>query len=372
MAAAAFVAAACAPHSPAFDPAVVNGIEDYEPPSVSRRGGEAGFDTMIETMRSARAVVVGEAHDRFDHHLNQLAIIEGLHRAGANLAIGMEQFQQPFQDDLDDYIKGSIGTETMLIRTEYFERWRYDYRLYEPILTYAREHRIPVVALNVPTELTRKVAAGGLEALNDDEAARLPSLDRSDERYRRRLREVFDRHPDSARASSFENFYTVQLLWDEGMAARAAGYLNSHPNETMVVLAGQGHVEFGSGIPDRLRRRIQEDVVTVVPGGHGSKRDERADYILFSDPVQLPDKGMLGVTIDPRADGARIDGLRDDGAAKAAGVQIGDVITAVDGQSVGGLAELKARLWNKRPGDPAAVTIRRQAGATLQLKLTLR
>ena len=47
----------------------------------------------------------------------------------------------------------------MLKQTEYFTRWRFDYRLYRPILRFARDQGLPLVALNVPRELTERVAA---------------------------------------------------------------------------------------------------------------------------------------------------------------------------------------------------------------------
>ena len=53
------------------------------------------------------------------------------------LAIGLEMFQRPFQPHLDDYVAGRIGIDELLARTEYFDRWRYDARLYAPIFEFA-------------------------------------------------------------------------------------------------------------------------------------------------------------------------------------------------------------------------------------------
>lgn len=349
-----------------------NDIGAYELPSIIHEGRALDFESMIQAAVDARAVLIGETHDRLDHHLSQLEIIKHLHERRPGLAIGMEQFQQPFQRWLDEYIEGSIDTEAMLIGTEYYRRWKFDYRLYEPILSYARAHHIPVIALNLPEALTRKVAAGGLEALSPGQAAQVPEIDRSDQDYRKRLQEVFERHPAGEHRAWFENFYTAQLLWDEGMAARAAEYLHDHPGDLMVILAGRGHIEYGSGIPNRLARRIGGRVVTVVEDGHGGKGSGRADYILDSKPVGLPERGLIGVVIDADARSARVSRLMDKGAAKAAGVKIGDVITRIDDEPVADLAEVKTRLWNKLPGDPVRLTVSRSSDRTLTLDLTLR
>ena len=53
--------------------------------------------SLSETLAQNRVVFVGEMHDRYDHHLNQLAVLQALHQKNPNIAIGVEWFQQPFQ-----------------------------------------------------------------------------------------------------------------------------------------------------------------------------------------------------------------------------------------------------------------------------------
>jgi len=112
------------------------------------------LDQLAARVASDRVVFIGETHNRYDHHLNQLELIKRLHQADPQLVIGVEYFQQPFQQPVDDYIAGRIDETEFLRATEYFQRWGYDYRLYAPIFRYAREQRITVRALNVPTALS--------------------------------------------------------------------------------------------------------------------------------------------------------------------------------------------------------------------------
>ena len=51
--------------------------------------------------------------------------------------------------------------------------------------------------------------------------------------------------------------------------------------------------------------------------------------------------------------------VEDNGAAKAAGIQEGDVIVSIDGKKVTKMAELQEILANKRPGDTVKVGILR-------------
>jgi uncharacterized iron-regulated protein len=217
--------------------------------------GAFDLGSIVPALADKRVVFIGEIHNRYEHHLTQLEIIRQLHALHPRLAIAMEAFQQPFQRTLDAYIAGELSERELLRDSEYYQRWRFDFRHYAPILRFAREHQLPVIALNLPAELTRKAGQVGIEGLSAAEKAAIPdSIDRSDAAYEARLRDVFDQHPHRDN-QSFEKFLDVQLLWDEGMAERAARYLKAHPQDVLVVLAGGGHLAYGSGIPQRLRRR---------------------------------------------------------------------------------------------------------------------
>src|ERR1019366_3747554 len=99
------------------------------------------LDKLAAQLATKRVVFVGESHDRYDHHLNQLEIIRRLHQLDPSLAIGVEYFQQPFQPQVDDYIAGRTTEREFLRATEYYQGWGYDYRLYAPIFRFARELR---------------------------------------------------------------------------------------------------------------------------------------------------------------------------------------------------------------------------------------
>ncbi len=319
------------------------------------------MDRLIDAIADRRVVFVGESHDRYEDHLNQLAVIEGLHRRGKDLAIGMEFFQQPFQGALDAFIAGEIDEPELLRRTEYFDRWRFDYRLYRPILRFAREHGIPVIALNLETELTEMVGEGGIGSLSPEEQARVPAdMDREDPAYRERVKRVFDMHP-MREDKAFDHFLEVQLLWDEGMAERAARYLREHAQKTLVVLAGAGHVEYGQGIPQRVLRRIEVPAASLLNGSERDLDPQAADYLLYPRRVELPATGLLGVMLSKDfGAGARVQGFAEGSGAKAAGIQEGDQIVRVGDQPVSRYADIRIALIDSRPGQRLPVEVRRK------------
>lgn len=330
---------------------------------------------LVDKLKEKRVVFVGETHDRYEDHLDQLAVIVGLHAQGKDLAIGMEFFQQPYQAHLDAFVAGELSEKELLRRTQYFERWRFDYRLYRPILRFAREHGIPVIALNLESELTDKVGDGGIEALGDEERARLPAdIDRTDEAYRQRVKEVFDHHP-KGEEGNFERFLEVQLLWDEGMAERAAGYLREHPEKTLAILAGTGHLEYRQGIPQRLLRRVPAASAVVLSGTRYDADPKVADFLLYPRRVELPASGLLGVMLDTgsKGEGVAVRDFTAGSGAKAAGMEAGDRIVKVGEEPVASYSDIRLALIDSRPGQklPVEVWRGRLVGADERLTLAV-
>ena len=314
---------------------------------------------IMPLLAEKQVVYVGETHSSYAHHLIQLEIIRGIYRAHPDMAIGMEYFQWPFQQYLDQYVTGELDEKEMLRKSEYFQRWSYDYRLYRPILEFAREQGIPIVALNVPAELSKKVASGGIEALSEEERSRIPAeIDRSDESYRQRLLKVFDAHP-KREDSNFEYFLEAQLLWDEGMAQRAAEYLRQHPDRKLVMLAGNGHV-VSSGIPNRLERRLAVDSAIVVNDADSNIRSDMADYLLLPEERTLPPRGLMGAFLDDTDEGLMVNALEKQGPAETAGIKKGDRIVSINDELIGNLGDLRIALLDKGPGDPVRVEVIRK------------
>ena len=321
-------------------------------------------------LASKRVVFVGEIHNRYDHHLNQLEIIRLLRERDPNLAIGVEYFPRSVQPQLDDYIAGKTSEQEFLSGAEYFKNWGYDYRLYSPIFRYAREQHIPVRALNVPNELPSAVARVGINGLPEQQRKNLPrDREPADSAYRARLREAFQAHGPS-KPSDFEHFVEAQLVWDEGMAESAAAYLDANPSRRMVILVGAGHVEFGSGIPKRLGRRTHATYSIVLSSGEEAA-PHIADYFLLSEERKLPPAGVLGASLEDKNGECRIKSLSPGGAGEKAGLKKGDVLLAVDDQPVKAVADVRLVLWDKKPGDHERIKYRRKrAEREVEVELT--
>ena len=222
------------------------------------------FGQLIDRLLEADLVCVGETHDSDLHHRVQLQIIKGLFARDERLGVGLEMFQRPFQPALDRYARGEIGEDEFLKASEYRQRWGYDWGLYRHIVEFARKNGVPLAALNAPRELTGRVSKVGFAGLSDDEKKQLGPVDFQVKAHRAWW---FDRlaklHGKNSTAEEKERSYQVMTVWDEYMAASAAEFQQARRLRRLVVLAGNGHIDRGFGIPDRAAKRTGGRAVTV-------------------------------------------------------------------------------------------------------------
>ena len=225
---------------------------------------------VFEAIATQQIIYLGETHTSEADHCAQLELIQALielsqaesSQADAKqLVIGLEMFQRPFQPVLDRYLAGELSEAELIAQSEYETRWGYDWELYAPIIHYAKDHQIPLIALNTPTEVTRQVAQEGLASLSGDALIHIPpieEIDTTDETYREATAAVFDAHGGLGHSLDFENFFAAQVLWDETMAEAVVKQIELDPSSQVIVLTGEGHIAYDYGIPSRVERRLPE------------------------------------------------------------------------------------------------------------------
>ncbi len=319
------------------------------------------MDKLLDQVTDKQLVYVSESHDRYDHHLTQLAVLKAMYEKHPDVVLAMEQFFQPYQGALDRYISKEIDEVAFLNESEYFDRWRFDYRLYRPLLRFAYENGIPVIALNIEKEITRKVASGGIESLTDEESAKIPQeIDRDSEQYSKQLKEIFELHPHSDKRN-FDFFVEAQLIWDEGMAERAAKHFRANPEGHMVLVAGTGHLAYRTGIPNRLERRTPVSSALLINSGGDYLSKELGDYLVATEPQHIERHGLLGVYLNTDDNIIQVTKFSKDSNAEEVGMAVEDKIIEVDGTALQSYGELKSILIDKKPGDKVEVKVQRKS-----------
>ena len=231
---------------------------------------------------------VGEHHDNPHHHAVQLAVIREIHeKAEKPLAIGLEMFETGYQKQLDQWVDGDLSLDNFI--KVYYKNWDQNWPLYSDILLYAREHKIPLVALNIPRNIVRKVAQQGFGSLTAEDMSALPSGVTCDvgPEYRNFIERVFGWHGNHK--GSFNNFCEAQVLWDTVMAINLLHFKERHPDMKIVVLAGDGH-SWKPGIPRQIKMRQDLPTTVFLPESpklnRGNVTQADTDYLWLLDLEQ--------------------------------------------------------------------------------------
>lgn len=236
---------------------------------------------MLAESRSARYFFVGENHDDPLHHAAQLAIIKKLQQSGLSLAIGLEMFATTSQEKLDRWVAGKLSLREF--KELYARNWTLPWALYEEILLYARDNRIPLIGLNLPKGISRKVAQKGFAALTPEERRQLPAgiTCSVGPAYMEFIRQAYSNH--ALQDKEFTHFCEAQMLWNRNMGLQLEAYFAKNPRSTLVALVGIGHA-LKKGVPEEVTKETGRYRV-ILPEFSGLNRhnltSDDADYLLL-------------------------------------------------------------------------------------------
>ncbi|MGZ3779668.1 MAG: ChaN family lipoprotein [Pseudobdellovibrionaceae bacterium] len=210
------------------------------------------LEQSIHSVTPGSVVVIGENHGLKVHQQQQIAIMTALRNQGLKVSVGLEFFSYPYQDFVDSYRAGVLPEADFLKAIQWgspsFDYYR-EQAIFPDLTEGAR-----TVALNAPRSLTGKVAKSGMDSLTEDELALLPpqfSLGRDS--YKQRFLKTMPHLPSG---EAGERYFTAQSIWDDTMAWKAAQFISIHPEQVLVIVVGEFHVQYGGGLPDRIRARL--------------------------------------------------------------------------------------------------------------------
>ena len=329
-------------------------------------------------------VYVGEEHDNVEAHAVQLTVLKAMEACfPGQVTLGLEMLERPFQTDADAFVRGEMSERDF--RRVWQKSWG-DISYYRDLLGFAREKRIPLLALNASAATRKAVREQPPAAMTPEAAREVPEIDAQDPYHRAYVEALTRGH---VKGVSADAFYRVQLLWDETMAATAAEYLKSPAGRgrRLLVLAGANHVRYGLGIPRRLFRRIPLPFVIVEPYVHEAGVEVPKDRLMEVDVPTLPlrpadlywavryrsldgERVKLGIMVqDGDGTGVRVTGVLPGGPGQAAGLLAGDLIVSVDGIEVAAASDLIQEVGRHKRGEKGTIGVLR-GGVHVPLAVT--
>jgi uncharacterized iron-regulated protein len=259
-------------------------------------GGQVSLEELAAKLSDSEIVLLGEYHGNEKIHRFQAELIARLHELKPELVISMEMFERDTQEVLDKYLEGYIEEEEFIAEARAWNNYRTDYR---PIIEYARENDLSVIAANVPRRYAADLSRVGLSFMEN-----IPEEERdylageviiTEDEYQERFFETmqFMAHhmngDDEESNQRLFNIYAAQSLKDDTMAESIVLFREKTEEGIVVHLTGDFHIRNRLGIYTKLKL-LDEDLKIssispyLVPVGekyeYSKEFSNIADYVI--------------------------------------------------------------------------------------------
>lgn len=246
---------------------------------------------ILNEVQKSDVLILGEEHNDLQGHKIKLELIRYLYNQKIDFALSLEMLEKDNQVLVDEYIAGSIDRPTFLKNCR--NLWK-NHKDYQPILDFARAHKISVLAANTPQRYTKLVSKNGIQSLKDlpeTSRAYLPAihsiLSYRNPGYEKRFFQAI--HGAHGGHSSVQPQFMLQAqyLWDATMADSIAKYLDRH-NQKIIHINGSFHSDYNGGVYYRLSKMGFAVVSIRIKSGqkpgnwHELQKPKIADFLIMS------------------------------------------------------------------------------------------
>ena len=248
------------------------------------------IDKIVTDMADADVLFFGEEHNDSACHYLENKLFRALHAAyGENLALSMEMFETDGQLGLNEYLEGKIDESRF---SKDVRLWS-NYKDYRPMIEFAKQNKIQVVAANPPRRYVSMVSRRGmtsLDSLSKEAKKLLPPLpyDTLTGRYREKFFEVMKGSPGGENP----RVYHSQSLWDAGMSYSINTFHRKNKSKKIFHCVGGFHTEEKLGTAAQLQMRNKKlKILNIASFSDKSfsnpdweKESYRGDYIIITNP----------------------------------------------------------------------------------------
>ena len=248
-------------------------------------------DKIAAACADANVIFFGEEHNDSAGHYMEASIFKALYGQYRNkLALSMEMFETDCQLVVDEYLAGFISEDRFIKEAR---AWS-NYKDYKPVVEFAKQNKLIVIAANPPRRYVNMVGRKGMQSLDSlSKAAKrfLPRLpyDTATGAYREKFMEFMK--GGSPGTNNSKIFYS-QSLWDAGMANSIYQYWRKHKDVKIFHMVGRFHCDEKLGTAAQLQNKNSKLKILNISSFSDSsfakpdwdKFSNLGDYIILTDP----------------------------------------------------------------------------------------
>lgn len=271
---------------------------------------EVSIKDIVTEMKNYDVLFFGEEHNDSVAHYLQLEIFKELFSTyGDKATLSMEMFETDCQLVLDEYLKGLIREKNFIKEAR---AWS-NYKNYKPLVEFAKEKKLQVIAANAPSRYVNMASRKGLSSLQElSPAAKafLPPLpyDTAKGVYYEKFTSLMSDtknvgipSKDSAKKTSpmpsMGPKYVLhsQSLWDASMAYSISKVFAKNKTAKVFQINGRFHSDEGFGIVTQLKKYNPKLKILIISCFEANEKfpeittieenKKEGDFVIYTDPL---------------------------------------------------------------------------------------
>jgi uncharacterized iron-regulated protein len=249
---------------------------------------QISINEIINDMAKADVLFFGEEHNDSIGHYLKVELLKALHH-NYKTALTLEMFHTDIQGVMDEYLAGLISEKNFIKEGR---AWN-NYKDYKPMVEFAKEKKLPVIAANAATRYTNAVTRSGFDILSklpNNSKRLLPPLpiDTLTGRYHEKFIDLLGGH-----SMGGMKVYQSQNLWDATMAWSIANFAKANKDTKIFQVNGRFHSDEKLGTIAQLHKyapKLKALNIAAFPSEDFNnpiweKHALLGDYIILTDPT---------------------------------------------------------------------------------------
>ena len=247
------------------------------------------IDEIVNDVKNADVIFFGEEHNDSIGHILEDNIFKMLNeKFPTGIALSLEMFHTDVQPIVDEYLSNLISEKNFVKEGR---AWP-NYKDYKPLVDYARDNNLPVIAANAATRYSNAVTKGGLDILKNFPKSSLNVLpplpiDTATGRYLEKFSDLLGGH-----SMGGMKVYQTQNFWDATMSWSIAKFVKANKGKKVLHLNGRFHSDEKLGTLAKLQKYAPELKILNISSFSSEDFDQPdwekhknlGDYIIITDP----------------------------------------------------------------------------------------
>ena len=230
----------------------------------SRTGKTLSLQQMANELKKYDLIFFGEYHDNTTLHKLERELLPLLDTK-RELILSLEMFERDVQSDLDAYIEGWLTEDEFLAKSRPWSNYKDDSR---PLIEYAKQKKLTVIAANIPRSIAGKMARTGpdfTDTLPEEDKKWLPNkISYPDDSYKKAFLETLENMHSPMMNNNPDWLYQAQCLKDETMAESIVNALKIKPKARVLHFNGDFHSRNFSGTVSRVQELLPKKKIAVI------------------------------------------------------------------------------------------------------------